>query len=91
MTKKDIVAKISGELDIEQIKVKKIVQMILDAIAESLSNGETVELRNFGIFKVKMRKARLWYVTVAGSRNRVRSDWMVRRQSTLRPPDHSPQ
>jgi nucleoid DNA-binding protein len=59
MTKKDIVAKISGELDIEQIKVKKIVQMILDAVSGSLSNGETVELRNFGIFKVKMRKARL--------------------------------
>ena len=37
----------------------KTVQMILDTIVESLSRGETVELRNFGIFKVKSRKARL--------------------------------
>ena len=30
----------------------------MDAIVESLSKGETVELRNFGIFKVKSRKGR---------------------------------
>lgn len=59
MTKKDIVTKISDQLDVEQVKVKKAVQMMLDAIVESLSKGETVELRNFGIFKVKSRKARL--------------------------------
>ena len=59
MTKKEIVTKISDRIDIEQIKVKKITQMILDAIIESLSKGETVELRNFGIFKVRSRKARV--------------------------------
>ena len=59
MTKKEIVIKIADRLDIEQIKVKKITQMILDAITESLSRGETVELRNFGIFKVRSRKARV--------------------------------
>lgn len=59
MTKKEIVTKISDRMDIEQVKVKQITQMILDAIVESLSRGETVELRNFGIFKVKSRKARV--------------------------------
>ena len=30
-----------------------------DCIIDSLSKGETVELRNFGVFKVRMRKGRM--------------------------------
>lgn len=59
MTKKEIVTKIADQTDIKQIDVKKAVQLTLDIIVDSLSKGETVELRNFGIFKVKSRKARL--------------------------------
>ena len=59
MTKKDIVVKIADETGIKQIEVKKVVQGTLDHIIESLARGETVELRNFGIFKVKSRKGRM--------------------------------
>ena len=59
MTKKDIVLKVADHFDIKQIKVRKIVQMVLGVIVESLAEGRTVELRNFGIFKVKSRKARI--------------------------------
>ncbi len=59
MTKKEIVMRISDQTDIKQIDVKKIVQMTLDIIVDSLGRGETVELRNFGIFKVKSRKGRI--------------------------------
>lgn len=59
MTKKEIVLKISEETDIKQVDVKKVVQRTLDHIIESLSKGETVELRNFGVFKVKSRKPRI--------------------------------
>jgi nucleoid DNA-binding protein len=59
MTKKDIVLKIAEETDIKQIDVKKVVQRALDQITLALSKGETVELRNFGVFKVKSRKPRL--------------------------------
>jgi nucleoid DNA-binding protein len=59
MTKKDIVAKVSNETNLTQIDVKKIVQRTLDAVLESLERGETVELRNFGVFKVKTRKGRI--------------------------------
>ena len=38
--------------------MKRIVQKALDTITSSLVKGETVELRNFGIFKVKSRKGR---------------------------------
>ncbi|MDD5173397.1 MAG: HU family DNA-binding protein [Candidatus Omnitrophota bacterium] len=59
MTKKDIVIKIAEDTDLKQIDVKKIVQKTLDHIVEALTRAETVELRNFGIFKVKSRKARV--------------------------------
>lgn len=59
MTKKDIVSKIAEETGIKQIDVKKVVQRTLDAIIDSLGKGETIELRNFGVFKVKSRGARM--------------------------------
>ena len=59
MTKKDIVLKIAEEASIKQVDVKKVVQMALDIITESLSGGKTIELRNFGVFKVKSRKSRI--------------------------------
>lgn len=59
MTKKEIVLKIAEATNIKQIDVKKVVQKALDEIVGSLTKGETVELRNFGIFKVKTRKARV--------------------------------
>ena len=59
MTKKEIVLKIAEETNLKQIDVKKVVQKVLDQIVEALTKGETVELRNFGIFKVKSRKPRV--------------------------------
>lgn len=58
MTKKDIVLKVASEAGLKQLDVKKVVQKSLETIVAALSRGETVELRNFGIFKVKMRKGR---------------------------------
>lgn len=59
MTKKEIVLKIAEEAQLKQIDVKKVVQRTLDIIIESLTKGDTVELRNFGVFKVKSRKSRV--------------------------------
>ncbi|OGW84675.1 MAG: integration host factor subunit beta [Omnitrophica bacterium RIFCSPLOWO2_01_FULL_45_10] len=59
MTKKDLVLKITEEANLKQVDVKLIVQKTLDRITDSLSKGETVELRNFGVFKVKSRKPRI--------------------------------
>jgi nucleoid DNA-binding protein len=59
VTKKDIVMKVSNETNVAQIDVKKVVQKTLDAVVESLERGETVELRNFGVFKVKSRRGRI--------------------------------
>jgi integration host factor subunit beta len=59
MTKKDIVLKITDMTGIKQVDVKKIVQKTFDVIVESLVRNEKVELRNFGVFKIKERKSRL--------------------------------
>ena len=59
MTKKDIVLKIAEEEDLKQVDVKKVVQRTLDIIIAALNEGKTIELRNFGVFKVKTRKSRI--------------------------------
>lgn len=58
MTKKDIVLKITDATGIKQVDVKEIVQQTFDVIVESLMRNEKVELRNFGVFKIKERRAR---------------------------------
>jgi nucleoid DNA-binding protein len=58
MTKKDIVLKITDATGIKQVDVKTIVQQTFDVIIESLMRNEKVELRNFGVFKIKERRAR---------------------------------
>lgn len=58
MTKKDIILKVSDASNLKQIDVKKVVQMTFDFIIEALARGEKIELRNFGVFKIKQRKSR---------------------------------
>ena len=58
MTKKDIILRVSDETNLKQIDVKKVVQKTFDYIVDALSRGEKIELRNFGVFKIKQRKSR---------------------------------
>jgi integration host factor subunit beta len=58
VTKKEIVKQISDDLGLTQLKVKDIVQQTFDAIVETLLREGRIELRNFGVFEVKRRKAR---------------------------------
>ena len=59
MTKREIVMKISEGTNLKQIDVRKVGQRTLDIITDNVAAGTTVELRNFGVFKVKQRRARL--------------------------------
>lgn len=58
MTKKEIVKQISDETGLTQLEVKRVVQMTFDSIIETLSSDGRIELRKFGVFEVKRRKAR---------------------------------
>lgn len=44
---------------LEQRQVFDVVQKTLDGITLALARGQKVELRNFGVFEVKVRKARI--------------------------------
>ncbi|MBE7502429.1 MAG: integration host factor subunit beta [Verrucomicrobiales bacterium] len=59
MTKRDLVVRISQDTGLVQQQVLEVVQKTLDYISQAVAKGETVELRNFGVFEVKMRKARI--------------------------------
>src|SRR5439155_13210177 len=58
VTKKEIVKQISERIGLTQLKTKEIVQQTFDAIVDTLIEAGRIELRNFGVFEVKMRKAR---------------------------------
>ena len=58
LTKKDLVLMVAKETSITQVDVKRVVQRTLDHLVESLKAGQTVELRNFGVFKVRQRAPR---------------------------------
>ncbi len=58
MTKKEIVKQISERIGLTQLKTKEIVQDTFDAIVDTLIEVGRIELRNFGVFEVKQRKAR---------------------------------
>ena len=51
--------RISNDTGLGQHQVLEVVQKTLDYIAEAVSLGDKVELRNFGVFEVKVRKARV--------------------------------
>jgi integration host factor subunit beta len=58
VTKKEIVKQIADKIGLTQLKTKEIVQQTFDAIVETLLEVGRIELRNFGVFEVKQRKAR---------------------------------
>lgn len=59
MTKRDLVVKIAKETAFAtQNEVAEIVQKTLDYISEELIAGNTIELRKFGVFEIKVRKSR---------------------------------
>lgn len=58
MTKKEIVRTISDKTGLTQLQIKEIVQLTFEGIVETLLEEGRVELRNFGVFQVKTRKAR---------------------------------
>jgi len=58
VTKKEIVKQISEKIGMTQLRTKEIVQLTFDAILDTLLEDKRIELRNFGVFEVKQRKAR---------------------------------
>ncbi len=58
MTKQDLARAMAQELNLPQVRVREIVQRVLDGITQTLVNEGRIELRNFGVFRVKKRRPR---------------------------------
>ena len=59
LTKRDIIVQIYEKTNFPQKQVRDTVLMTLDIIRDAIVHGRDVELRNFGVFEVQVRKARV--------------------------------
>jgi integration host factor subunit beta len=59
ITKKELIDRIADNTQGRRVQVKKIVQQFLDEIISELGKGNRLEFRDFGVFEVKQRKARM--------------------------------
>ena len=59
MTKKDLVTQISRDTGLDEDDVYAVVQRALELMMDALARGEPIELRNFGIFRVKWQQPRI--------------------------------
>ena len=58
MTKKEIAKAIAEEVGVNGAMALEIVQRVFDGIIEVLVSEGRIELRNFGVFVVRKRRAR---------------------------------
>ena len=58
MTKADLVEEISSQTGVSRNHTALIVDQLLDAVPRALSEGRHLEIRGFGTFKVRERRAR---------------------------------
>ena len=56
ITKRDLVSEISSRTGLPQIETKKVVECFLDSVARSLIEGNNIEIRGFGRFKIRSKK-----------------------------------
>jgi len=59
LTKREIVLEIYKKTAFPQKQVVDTVQLTLDIIQRALAQGRNVELRNFGVLEVQVRKSRV--------------------------------
>ena len=55
MTKAEIVAEIANKTGIEKVTVQQTVESFMEALKNSMINGQNVYLRGFGSFIIKKR------------------------------------
>ena len=59
ITKKELIDQIADATGQKRVVVKKIIQTFLDQIIVELGKGNRMEFRDFGVFEIKERKARM--------------------------------
>ena len=59
MTKAELVEKVAAQINLTKKQTELVVNTVFQSITESLSEGNKVELRGFGSFRVRDRNARI--------------------------------
>lgn len=57
-TKRDMVERVAEKVGVTGLQARQIVQATLDDLVKTLATTGRIELRNFGVFSVKVRAAR---------------------------------
>lgn len=58
VTKKQLVDQIADDTNANRTVTRQVVQAFLDVVVVQLGQGHRIELRGFGVFEVRHRKAR---------------------------------
>lgn len=59
MTKRELVIRVANKLGMTQSDVARVIEGTFDTISRTLAQGGRWELRDFGMFEVKTRAARM--------------------------------
>ncbi len=59
LTRKDIVGELTAKHGIDSVLAAQILETTLSKIANTIEQGNRVELRSFGVFSVVTRKAKI--------------------------------
>ena len=58
MTKAELVERVADKVQLTKKQTEAVVNMVLHYITEALSEGDKVELRGFGSFRIRKRNPR---------------------------------
>jgi len=58
MTKAELVEKVADKIQLPKKQTETVVNILLNSITEALSEGDKVELRGFGSFRIRNRNPR---------------------------------
>ena len=59
VTKKDLVDRIASQTDLKRSDVRDVIQAFLDNVINELGEGNRLEFRDFGVFEIRKRAARM--------------------------------
>lgn len=58
-TKREVTERVARATGVHRDEVRKVVQAFLDDLIEELAKGHRLEFRDFGVFEVRSRAARV--------------------------------
>jgi integration host factor subunit beta len=71
MKKTDLIELISKQSRISRVDSKQLIEIILEEISSAITSGKGVEVRGFGVFYKRRRKARIGINPKTGEKTEV--------------------